>query len=145
LAKNAVAYAFSLAIFLLLAAVSSFANALRPSQVAVGLLAHAGTFPLLATFGNLVSVYFPVPIRGPGIRRIRGAGPIGSRLAAMFLLGGAAWAPWAIAKVTGLSLYVAYAGELITMAVLYPALLGLAAHLVDTRRESLLTALAQDE
>ncbi len=144
-AKNAVAYGFSLAIFLMLAITASFGAHLSAGQFAIGLLAHAATFPLLATFGNLVSVWFPVPVRGTSLRRVRGAGPIGSRLTAMFLLAGAAWAPYGLAKVTGLQLYAAYVGELIAFAVVYPALLGVAAHLVESRRETLLSALAQDE
>ncbi len=114
-------------------------------QFAVGLCAHAATFPLLATFGNLVSVWFPVPVRGARLRRVRGAGPIGSRLVAMALLAGAAWAPWAVSKVAGLHLYAAYAGELIAIGVAYPALLGVAAALCEARREVLLAALARDE
>ena len=144
-AKNAVAYAFSLAIFLLLALVAASGGRLVPGQFAVGLCAHAATFPLLATFGNVVSVFFPVPVHGARLRRVRGAGPIGSRLVAMALLAGAAWAPWALARLTGIHPYAAYAGELVAMAVAYPALLGLAAHLCAARRELLLAALARDE
>ncbi|HET9751744.1 MAG TPA: hypothetical protein VFP52_02235, partial [Myxococcales bacterium] len=144
-AKNAVAYAFSLAIFLLLAVVAAYSGRIGPGQFAIGLCAHAATFPLLATFGNLVSAWFPVPVRGARLRRVRGAGPIGSRLVAMALLAGAAWAPWALSRLTGMQLYAAYTGELIAIGIAYPALLGLAAHLCDTRREPLLGALARDE
>ncbi|HET7788862.1 MAG TPA: hypothetical protein VFL36_23000 [Myxococcales bacterium] len=144
-AKNAVAYAFSLAIFLLLALVAASGGRLLPGQFAVGLCAHAATFPLLATFGNVVSAFFPVPVRGARLRRVRGAGPIGSRLVAMALLAGAAWAPWALAKVAGIQLYAVYAGELVAMALAYPALLGVAAHLCAARRELLLPALSRDE
>jgi hypothetical protein len=63
----------------------------------------------------------------------------------MFLLAAAAWAPYAIARATGLPLYAAYAGELVAMAVVYPSLLGAAARLAETRRETLLAALARDE
>ncbi|HYY53451.1 MAG TPA: hypothetical protein VE755_11290, partial [Myxococcales bacterium] len=94
---------------------------------------------------NTISIFFPVPVRGARLRRIRGAGPVGSRFAAMFLLAGAAWAPYAIARAAGLHLYAAYAGELIAMAVVYPALLGVSARLAETRREALLGALARDE
>ncbi|HEY5677700.1 MAG TPA: hypothetical protein VIR81_12990, partial [Myxococcales bacterium] len=118
---------------------------LLPGQFAVGLCAHAATFPLLATFGNVVSAFFPVPVRGARLRRVRGAGPIGSRLVAMALLAGAAWAPWALAKVAGIQLYAVYAGELVAMALAYPALLGVAAHLCAARRELLLPALSRDE
>jgi len=144
-AKNAVAYVFSLAIFLLLAVVAAWSGRLVPGQFAVGLCAHAATFPILATFGNLVSAWFPVPVRGARLRRVRGAGPIGSRLVAMALLAAAAWAPWALAKLSGIHLYAAYAGELIAMGLAYPALLGVAAHLCDARRELLLGALGRDE
>jgi len=145
LAKNAVAYLFSLAIFLLLALVTAVSSELEAGQLLVGLLAHAALFPLLATFGNAVSVWFPVPVRGARLRRVRGAGPIGARLFAMALLAGAAWAPYAIARVAGVDLYAAYVGELIALGVAYPALLGAAARLADARREILLGALARDE
>jgi len=78
-AKNAVAYLFSLAIFLLLALVAAVSAQLTAGQFLVGILAHAAVFPLLATFGNAVSVYFPVPVRGARLRRVRGTGPIGAR------------------------------------------------------------------
>jgi len=144
-AKNAVAYLFSLAIFLLLALVAALGARVTPGQLLVGLLAHAAVFPLLASFGNAISTLFPVPVRGARLRRIRGAGPVGSRFAAMSLLAAGAWAPYAIAHATGLHLYAAYAGELIAMAVVYPALLGVSARLAEARRESLLGTLARDE
>jgi hypothetical protein len=144
-AKNAVAYLFSLAMFLLLALVAAVSAQLTAGQFLVGLLAHAAVFPLLATFGNAISVYFPVPVRGARLRRVRGTGPIGARLAAMLLLAGAAWAPYAITQATGQHLYAAYAGELIALVVAYPALLGAAARLAERRREPLLGALARDE
>jgi hypothetical protein len=144
-AKNAVAYLFSLAIFLLLAAVAAVGAHVTTGQVLVGLLAHAAVFPLLASFGNAISIFFPVPVRGARLRRIRGAGPVGSRFAAMSLLAAAAWAPYAIARAAGLHLYAAYAGELIAMALVYPALLGASANLAERRREALLGALARDE
>jgi hypothetical protein len=144
-AKNAVAYLFSLAIFLLLALVAALGAQVTSGQLLVGLLAHAAVFPLLASFGNAISILFPVPVRGARLRRVRGAGPLGSRFAAMFLLGGAAWAPYAIARAAGLPLYAAYAGELVAMAAVYPALLGAAVRLSETRRETLLGALARDE
>src|SRR5262249_22981127 len=80
LAKNAVAYLFSLAIFLLLARGPAVGSNLEAGQLLVGLLAHAALSPLLAIFGNGVSVWFPVPVRGARLRRVRGAGPIGARL-----------------------------------------------------------------
>jgi len=144
-AKNAVAYLFSLAIFLMLALVAAFSSDLEAGQLLVGLLAHAAIFPLLATFGNAISVWFPVPVRGARLRRVRGTGPIGARLTAMLLLAGAAWAPYAIAQVTGVHLSAAYAGELVALLIAYPALLGAAARLAASRRESLLGALARDE
>ena len=144
-AKNAVAYLFSLAIFLLLALVAAVSAQLTAGQFLVGILAHAAVFPLLATFGNAISVYFPVPVRGARLRRMRGTGPIGGRLAAMLLLAGAAWAPYAMSQALGFHLYAAYAGELIALLLAYPALLGAAARLAEGRRELLLGALARDE
>jgi len=144
-AKNAVAWLFSLAIFLVLAVVAAFGTQVTAGQVLVGVLAHAAVFPLLATFGNVVSVLFPVPVRGARLRRIRGAGPVGARFAAMFLLAGAAWAPYAIAQALGMPVPAAYAGELLALLLAYPALLGLASRLAETRREALLGALARDE
>ncbi|HTO95462.1 MAG TPA: hypothetical protein VMK66_00345 [Myxococcales bacterium] len=144
-AKNAVAYCFSLAVFLLLVAVAAFGRTLSPGQVLIGVLAHAATFPLLATFGNAASVVYPVPVRGARLRRVRGAGPVGARLSAMLLLAGAAWAPYAIAQALGLHLYAAYLGEMIALLVAYPALLGAAAHLAERRKELLLSTLARDE
>jgi hypothetical protein len=145
LAKNTVAYLFSLAIFLLLALVAALGSHLAPGQFLVGVLAHAAIFPLLATFGNAISVLYPVPVRGARLRRVRGAGPIGARVTAMALLAGAAWAPYAIAQAIGIHLYAAYAGELLALLIAYPALLGAAARLAESRREALLAALARDE
>ena len=144
-AKNAVAYLFSLTIFLMLAIVATLNRHVTPGQLLVGALAHAAIFPLLATFGNAISVLYPVPVRGARLRRVRGAGPIGARLSAMFLLAAAAWAPYAMAKAVGWHPYVAYAGELVALLLAYPALLGAAARMADSRRESLLGALARDE
>jgi hypothetical protein len=144
-AKNAVAYLFSLGIFLLLATVAALGTQLTRGQLLVGLLAHAAVYPLLATFGNAVSIFFPVPVRGVRLRRVRGAGPIGARLFAMLLLAGAGWAPYAIAHALGWPVPAAYAGELIALLAAYPALLGAAASVAETRREALLGALARDE
>ena len=144
-AKNAVAWAFSLAIFLLLAAATAFRGRLQPSQLLIGTLAHAATFPVVASFGNAISALFPLPVRSGLTRRVRGAGPVGARLAALALLAVGAWAPLLIARVTGLRLWAAYAGELLAMAAADPALLSACARLVETRRESLLAALAADE
>ncbi len=144
-AKNAVAYLFSLTIFLLLAFVAALTAHLSAGQLLVGALAHTAIFPLLATFGNAISVLYPVPVRGARLRRVRGAGPIAARLSAMFLLAGAAWAPYALARLLGLPLYAAYAGELIALGIAWPALLGAAARLAGSRREALLGTLARDE
>jgi len=76
---------------------------------------------------------------------MRGTGPIGARLAAMLLLAGAAWAPYAMSQTLGFHLYAAYGGELIALLLAYPALLGAAARLAEGRRELLLGALARDE
>lgn len=144
-AKNAVAYCFSAAIFLLLAMVAWTSARVTTEQVLIGLLAHAAIFPLLAIFGNIVSTYLPVPVRGARLRRVRGAGPIGARLLVLSLLAGAAWAPYLVAQAIGLRLWAAYVGELIALALAYGALLGLCAHLIDARREPLLAALSRDE
>jgi len=144
-AKNAVAYGFSAAIYLLLAILAWTSARVTFEQVLVGLLAHAAIFPLLATYGNLASVYFPMPVRGARLRRVRGAGPVGARMVALLLLAGAAWAPYWIAQVVGLRLFAAYAGALIAMFAAYLGLLGFCAHLLDIRREPLLAALVKDE
>ena len=144
-AKNAVAYCFSLAIFALLAGVAAASSRVTPMQVAVGALAHAAIFPLLATLGNVTSVLFPVPVRGARLRRVRGAGPVGARLLALAFLAAAAWAPYLLSQWLGLPLLVAYAGELLAMAMVYGGLLGFAAHLLESRREPLLASLARDE
>lgn len=144
-AKNAVAYCFSAAIFLLLALVAWTSARVTPEQVLIGLLAHAAIFPLLATFGNAVSVFFPVPVRGARLRRVRGTGPIGARFVAMGLLAAAAWAPDALAHALGLRLVAAYGGELLSLAVAWLALLGAGARLIAARREPLLAALTRDE
>ena len=144
-AKNAVAYGFSLAILSLLAAVAWTSARVTFAQVLVALLAHAAIFPLLATFGNVVSVLFPMPVRGARLRRVRGAGPIGARLAALAMLAAAAWAPYWIALAIGLPLFAAYAGALLAMSTAYLGLLGFCAHLFESRREPLLAALSRDE
>jgi hypothetical protein len=144
-AKNAVAYGFSAAIYLVLAGVAWTSARVTGHQVLVGLLAHAAIFPLLAIYGNVASVYFPMPVRGARLRRVRGAGPIGARMLALVLLGGAAWTPYWIAEVTGLRLFAAYAGALVAMFAAYLGLLGFCAHLLERRRETLLAALLKDE
>jgi hypothetical protein len=144
-AKNLVAYGFSACIFLVLAGVAWFSAGATAEQVLIGLLAHAATFPLLASFGNAVSVLFPMPVRGARLRRVRGAGPVGARLAAMALLAGAAWAPYGLAQVLGLRLVAVYAGALLAMSVAHLGLLGACAELLRSRREPLLAALSKDE
>ena len=145
-AKNAVAYSFSAAIYLLLALVALTSARVTVAQVLVGLLAHAAIFPLLATYGNVASVLYPMPVRGVrGLRRVRGAGPIGARLIALGLLAAAAWAPYLIAGLVGLPLAAAYIGALVAMAAAYLGLLGFCAHLFDSRRETVLAALSRDE
>jgi hypothetical protein len=144
LAKNAVAYVFSLAIFALLALVALSTGRVPLAEIAVGLCAHAATFPLLATYGNVSSVLYPSPVRGT-LRRVRGAGPLAARLLAMLLLVGAAWAPYWVAQVRGLPLWIAYLGELVAMSIAYGGLLAFATHLFTQRREPLLAALSRDE
>ena len=148
-AKNAVAYAFSLLLFVAMTVTLSLvAPAQGPSreQVLVGLLAHAATFPVLAGLGNVLSVLAPSPMRGLRLRRSGpGAAVAGVRLATLFAVGAAAWAPYAIARLTGLPVLAAYAGELIAMAPVYGGLLQVSARLLESRRETLLRALAHDE
>jgi hypothetical protein len=144
-AKNAVAYAFSFVIFAVLVAVAIATGPVRPEQIAVGALAHLGTFPVLATLGNLASILWPVPVRGMRFRRVRGSGPIGARFIALAALGIAAWAPAGIARALGLPLAAPYLGELVALWTAYGGLLGLAAHLFESKREPLLAALSRDE
>ncbi|MFL5310636.1 MAG: hypothetical protein ACJ79H_09320 [Myxococcales bacterium] len=144
-AKNLVAYALSLCIFAGLVLVARATGPVSVSEIGIGFCAHLATFPLLALVGNLASVLWPVPVRGMRLRRVRGAGPVGSRLAALALLGAAAWAPWAVSRLTGLPLAVAYLGEALAMAIAYGGVLAASAHLLETRREPLLAALATDE
>src|SRR5882762_3899597 len=78
-------------------------------------------------------------------RRVRGTGPVGARFGALAALGAAAWAPWAVARFTGLPLGVACLSEALAMALAYGGVLAASAHLLETRREPLLAALARDE
>ena len=143
-AKNAVAYLFSLLLFALLAAVVGFSSHASPRQFFVGFLAHAATFPLLAALGNVASVLWPVPLRAM-MRRVRGAGPVGARLAAVMLLGAASWAPFAVAKALGMPVLFAYAGALVVGAIAYGGLLAMSAALFESRREPMLMALAKED
>jgi hypothetical protein len=144
-AKNAVAFCFSSAVFWLLTLVAASSGRVVTSQIAIGLLAHAATFPLLAAMGNAVSVLAPQPVRGMRLRRVRGAGPVGARLLALGVLAAAVWAPYAISRATGLHLFAAYAAELLAMTVAYLGTLSAGARLLDSRREPLLAALSQDD
>jgi hypothetical protein len=63
----------------------------------------------------------------------------------MLLLVGAAWAPYWVAQVRGLPLWIAYLGELVAMSIAYGGLLAFATHLFTQRREPLLAALSRDE
>jgi hypothetical protein len=144
-AKNVVCYALSLCIFAGLVVVSCVTDHVTAPQVAVGFCAHLATFPILAILGNVASVFWPVPVRGMRLRRVRGSGPVGARLGALTALGAAAWAPWIVSRLTGLSLGVAYLGEATAMAIAYGGLLAASARLLEARREPLLAALARDE
>ena len=144
-AKNASAYLFSLGTFALLCGVQAFAGTLTPSNLAVGLLAHAATFPLLAALGNVTSVRWPTPVRRVLMRQVRGAGPIGARLVAVAVLVCAAWAPFGLALLLRLPVLVAYAGALVVSAVAYGGLLAMSVSLLDSRKEAMLHALAKDE
>jgi len=144
-AKNAVAYVFSVLIFASLVIVAAATGPVTAEQVAIALLAHLALFPLLATVGNVASVLWPVPVRGMRLRRVRGSGPVGSRMFALVLLSLAAWGPFAIAALLGLPAAVAYLGLAVAMTIAYGGLLAFAAGLFESRRESLVAALAQDE
>ena len=111
----------------------------------LALLAHLALFPLLATVGNVSSVLWPVPVRGMRLRRVRGSGPVGSRMFALLLLSLAAWGPFAVAAILGLPAAVAYLGLALAMSIAYGGLLAFAAGLFESRRESLVAALSQDE
>jgi hypothetical protein len=144
-AKNLVAYALSLCIFAGLVVVACATGPVTAAQVAVGLCAHVATFPLLAMLGNVASILWPVPVRGMRLRRVRGTGPLGARFGALLALGAPAWAPWFVSRITGLPIGIAYLGEALAMAVAYGGVLAASAHLLETRREPLLAALARDE
>ena len=144
-AKNLVAYVLSLCIFAGLVVVARATGPVSAAQVGIGFCAHLATFPLLALIGNLASVLWPVPVRGMRLRRVRGAGPVGSRLGALAALGAAAWAPWVASRLTGVPVAVAYLAEALAMGVAYGGVLAASAHLLETRREPLLAALATDE
>ena len=144
-AKNLVAYALSLCIFLGLVLVAIATGPIPVADVVVGACAHLATFPLLAVLGNLVSVLWPVPVRGMRLRRVRGAGPVGARIVTLSVLAVAAWAPWALSRLAGTPPAFAYVGEAIAMALAYGAVLAASAHLLRTRREPLLAALRSDE
>ncbi|MFL5289967.1 MAG: hypothetical protein ACJ79U_00470 [Myxococcales bacterium] len=144
-AKNAVAYAFSVLIFAALVLVAAATGPVTFDQVAIALLAHLALFPLLATIGNVSSVLWPVPVRGMRLRRVRGSGPVGARMFALLVLSVAAWAPFALAAILSLPAAIAYLGEAVAMSLAYGGLLAFAAGLFDARRESVVSALAQDE
>ena len=144
-AKNAVAYVFSLVIFALISVVAIVSAHATAGQIALGLCAHAATFPLLATYGNVASILFPSPVRGARMRRVRGAGPIGARFFAMALLLSAAWGPWWLAQARGAPPIAFYLGELVVMSIAYGGLLAFSSGLLESRREKLLSALARDE
>jgi len=143
-AKNLVAYALSLLIFASLVVVAAVTGPVAPRDVAIGFFAHLATFPLLAMIGNVAGILWPVPVRGMR-RRVRGAGAVGARFAALFALGGAAWGPWVVARVTGLPPALAYLGEALAMGLAYGGVLAASAHLLESRREPLLASLARDE
>jgi ABC-2 type transport system permease protein len=144
-AKNAVAYGFSLLIFVALVLVAVATGPVHADQIVIGFLAHLALFPLLATIGNVASVLWPVPVRGMRLGRVRGSGPVGARMFALLALSAAGWAPYALAAVFGLPTTAAYLGELVAMAVAYGGLIAFAAHLFESRRESLVSALSRDE
>jgi hypothetical protein len=144
-AKNAVAYAISLLTFLTLALLSMLVAPVTAQQVVIGLCAHAATFPVLATLGNVTSIYFPSPMKsGKSIRQPGGSTAI-ARVGALGLIALTGWAPYALAKLVGIPLIAAYLGELLAMAIAYGGLLSFAEHLLEARREPLLAALSKEE
>jgi hypothetical protein len=144
-AKNAVAYFASLMLFLAQAALLRSLGPISLSQLGIGLLGHTATFPLLAGVGNTVSILWPAPMRSARLRRSVGATTGMLRLGALALLLLVGGAPWLLSLWTGLPLAVAYAGELVAMAVAYGGLLAFGEWLLDARREPMLRALARDE
>jgi len=144
-AKNAVAYAVSLLIFLVLAALASVSAPLSAGQLLVGLCAHAATFPLLAALGNTASIYYPSPMKGGRVVRQPGGATAFVRIGALAVMALTAWAPYALAKLLGLPLIAAYLGELVVMGIAYGGLLSFSEKLLETRREKLLQALAKDD
>ena len=144
-AKNLVCYALSLCIFAGLVVVARVTDRVTAAQVAIGFCAHLATFPILAMLGNFASILWPVPVRGMRLRRVRGTGPAGARLGALAALAAAAWGPWLVSRITGVSLGVAYLGEAVAMGIAYGGVLAASARLLETRREPLLAALARDE
>jgi hypothetical protein len=57
----------------------------------------------------------------------------------------AAWGPFAVAAILGLPPAVAFLGLAVAMSIAYGGLLAFAARLFESRRESLVAALSQDE
>jgi hypothetical protein len=145
LAKNAVAYGLSLLLFLGISAVV-FATGRRDlSQIAVGLIAHAATFPVLAALGNAASLFYPSPMRAARLRRSPGSATALVRMGAMLLLVGAGWAPYVVGNALRLPLLFVYAGELVVMAVVYGGLLSASEAVLGHRKELILKGLARDE
>jgi len=144
-AKNAVAYAISLLTFLTLALLSMLVAPVTAQQVVIGLCAHAATFPVLATLGNVTSIYFPSPMKsGKAVRQPGGSTAI-ARMGALGLIALTGWAPYALAKLVGIPLIAAYLGEFLAMGIAYGGLLSFAEHLLEVRREPLLAALSKEE
>jgi hypothetical protein len=145
LAKNGVAYVLSLLLFLAISALI-FASGRRDlSQLAVGLVAHSATFPVLAALGNGSSLFYPSPMRAARLRRSVGGSTALVRMGSMLLLVGAGWAPYLLGNALRLPLSVVYAGELLAMAVVYGGLLSASEAVMVHRRELLLKGLARDE
>ncbi len=145
LAKNGVAYGLSLLLFLGIAAIV-FATGRRDlSQIAVGLIAHTATFPVLAALGNAASLFYPSPMRTARLRRSVGGTTALVRLGAMLLLVGAGWAPYVLGNALRLPLLFVYAGELLVMAVAYGGLLSASEAILGHRKELVLKGLARDE
>ena len=144
-AKNAVAYAVSLTIFVLLAGLSSLVAPLTLTQIIVGLCAHAATFPVLAALGNTTSIYFPSPMKGGRLQRQPGGATAMARIGALALMALTGWAPYALAPILRMPLIAMYVGELLVMAIVYGGLLSFSESLLEARREPMLRSLAKED
>jgi hypothetical protein len=145
LAKNGVAYGVSLLMFFAISALVFLSGRRDFSQLLVGLIAHAATFPVLAALGNGSSLFYPSPMRAARLRRSVGGSTALVRVGSILLLLGSGWAPYLLANALRLPLLVVYAGELLAMGLVYGGLLSASEAILGNRKERLLKALARDE